>query len=260
MISPSYLVSRLKAAAQVERNAFSHLSEASRSLLLSFVGYHFAVPLLLTFMNTFLWSQGKDLGLVCLYNATLFGSLACGFYCNALALRLARPDVLFRIMSAGLVVPPLFLYSLPSLNRELIICIACVYGLVLGLYWSNRSLELAQNALSSVAAPFICGWALVASQELFGVDESYSHVITLLIAGSILVGGALGVRTLPRVQLRSVGVRPARRGAAWKESCRLLFLQGLSDVPLHPHGTRPRTASPRPTRPRRSASPGPPAR
>ena len=65
---------------------------------------------------------------------------------------------------------------------------------------------------------------------------------------------------------RAGGVKLAKNGNAYTGTTKvgkgnaITFRLIKVDANGKTHGTRPRTASPRPTRPRRSASPGPPAR
>ena len=70
-----------------ERERFASLPEPARSLLVSFIAFGVAAPLLTLFTNAFLWRQSQDLVLVTLFNGAWMAGVALSFILNGYLLR-----------------------------------------------------------------------------------------------------------------------------------------------------------------------------
>ncbi|MEN9846627.1 MAG: hypothetical protein RIS36_1774 [Pseudomonadota bacterium] len=157
-----------------ERERFASLPEPARSLLVSFIAFGVAAPLLTLFTNAFLWRQSQDLVLVTLFNGAWMAGVALSFILNGYLLRAMQLSWLYAI---GLVIQSvscLLLFGLQSVGLVEMLTFGVISGLAAGIYWSNRNLlilqvtegegrnyfcglESAIGTLLAVLSPFVLG-------------------------------------------------------------------------------------------------------
>jgi YQGE family putative transporter len=160
-----------------ERDRLSALSEGARSLLVSFIAFGLASPLVTLFSSAFIWRQNQDLVSIALYNGAWMTGVSLGFVINGFLLRRVRLSWMY---ATGLVIQSascLFLFELKTIRFDEVLTLGLISGLAGGVYWANRNLlslqttkgsardyfcglESALGTLLSVLSPLLFGWFL----------------------------------------------------------------------------------------------------
>lgn len=189
------MFSRLINRFNIEKSHFLALTPDVRRILLSYAFYLAAYPLVMTFMNAYLWRTSGNLWSIITYSLGYILSLPIGFYLNGLLLRYYSPVRLYFLgailqgITACLVV---FVSSGSQLN---ILVLGTVYGLGAGLYYGNKnylslvltrltnlvyynSVEQIVDLIINVVFPAIAGWFIALSTSNFvGSDNAYKLVM-----------------------------------------------------------------------------------
>lgn len=197
------ILTRLRA----ELRHFTSLNMSARSLLISFIAYSIASPLLGLFTNAFIWRQHRDVTAIALYNGTLMVGISLVFILNGHMLRHIKLSTLYAV---GLVLQSastLLLFGLESVAVVDLLVVGFVSGAASGFYWANRnllslqvtrsqdrdyfcSIESSLGTFLSVISPVICGWFLQLGFDAGGggIFDRYRGLafLTLMIQ---LVGG-----------------------------------------------------------------------
>jgi YQGE family putative transporter len=167
------IIKRLK----LEWEQFCELSAEARSLLVSFIAWGIASPLLGIFTNAFIWRQHQGVLALALYNGAWMIGISLMFILNGFVLRLIRLSSMYAL---GLVLQSasaILLFSLDRIVLEDLIAVGFISGAASGFYWANRnllslqvtrfqgrdyfcSIESSLATLLSVISPAVCGWFL----------------------------------------------------------------------------------------------------
>ncbi len=185
-----------------ERERFRGLSEGARSLLLSFIAFGMASPLLGLFTNAFIWRQNEDLVWIALYNGAWMTGVSVAFVLNGFVLGRVKLSWMYAL---GLVIQSascLVLFQLDTIQLSEVLALGLLSGAAAGFYWANRNVlslqmtrgpmrdyfcgfESALGTLLAVVSPLLFGWFLElgASSRAWNVLERYRFLaaITLLI-------------------------------------------------------------------------------
>jgi YQGE family putative transporter len=153
------------------------MNEGARSLILSFMAFGMASPLVTLFANAFIWRQSQDLVSIALYNASWMMGVSLGFVINGWLLSRVRLSWMY---ASGLVIQSascIWLFELETIRFSEVLVLGGVSGLAAGVYWANRNLlslqttkgpfrdyfcglESALGTLLSVLSPLLFGWFL----------------------------------------------------------------------------------------------------
>ena len=185
-----------------ERERFRALNESARYLILSFIAFGMASPLVTLFTNAFIWRQNQDLVSIALYNGSWMLGVSLGFVINGYVLSRVRLSWMY---ATGLVLQSascLWLFELETIRLNEVLTLGLISGLAAGMYWANRNLlslqttrgpfrdyfcglESALGTFLSVLSPLLFGWFLEAGlgAGAWDVIERYRilAVVTLVI-------------------------------------------------------------------------------
>ena len=189
------------------------LSSGARALLISFVAFGVASPLVTLFSNAFLWRMSHDVISIGSYNGAWMTGVSVGFVVNGYLLRRVKLSWLY---ATGLVIQSascLLLFKVESLQLLEVVALGLIAGLSAGIYWANRNLlslqmsqglqrdyfcglESAQGTLLAVVSPLLFGWFLELGigQDGKGIIDRYQFLAMLIIAIQI-VGAWYIIRT-----------------------------------------------------------------
>ncbi len=176
-----------------EKKYLGQLSSDQRRLLGGYFLFGLANPMILTFMQTFLWRASQDPLSIALYNLCFLSSLPIGFLLNGKLLKSGFPaQKLFFLGCALAGLGPLLLVFTNTTAINDVWMFGMLTGTSMGFFWGNRnyltsratssdnrfnfiSLESTLGAISSIFAPFIIGWFLVLGEklDLYSLDLAY---------------------------------------------------------------------------------------
>jgi MFS transporter, YQGE family, putative transporter len=167
-------IARLK----TELTHFHLLPIDVRRMLLSYALYLAAYPLIMTFMNAYLWRTSGNLWSVILYNLGFVLGVPVGFYLNGLLLK--KFHILRLYFSGTLLqaVIPCLVVFFPLTNLTGILLYGLIYGCGAGLFWANKnyldqqltrgsnrmyynSLGQIFDVLLNMIIPAVAGWFIV---------------------------------------------------------------------------------------------------
>jgi len=225
-----------------ELDHFRRLGPAATRLLQAIVLFILAGPLVNLFVNAFLWRTTHDIQLVAIYNLTIFAGLPVGFYLTGHLLRrfLTTHLYLAGCITQGCILSSLILFSHPSF--PFIIIYGSVFGIALGIYWSNRnlltllltsssnriyfsSLEQGFGIILGIIVPLIAGFFITFADShhlpsyplLFSVT-----VIIIVLSGFSLARVPIEKTPVPRITL-------SYASKTWNMSRALICTRGLVD-------------------------------
>jgi len=188
---------------KTELTHFHLLSVDMRRMLLSYALYLAAYPLVMTFMDAYLWRTSGNLWAIVLYNLGYVIGIPTGFYLNGLLLRKFH---ILRLYFFGLLLQaiiPCFVVFFPLANLIGILLYGCVCGCGAGLFWGNKnyldqqltrgsnrmyynSLGQIFDVLLSMLIPVCAGWFIIlVNTNHFG--QSFLAYKIIMIVACILL-------------------------------------------------------------------------
>lgn len=229
-----------------EKQYLGKLSNDQRRLLLGYFLYGLAHPMIITFMNTYLWrASGNPLDLA-LYNMCWYAGLPLGFLINGRLLKLFPTQKLFFLGCAFLGLGPLLLVATgPGAAGN-----SWLFGLLVGIsggfFWGNRnyltsrsttsenrfsfiSIESSLGALASIIAPFIIGWFLILGERwgLYSIANAYKIMSVLGWCLIIFVGYLVSRVKVKPIKLKYLTVQEPSN--LWNRLRRLEVMSGFID-------------------------------
>lgn len=193
----------------IELSHFQAMGENLQRLMLSYVFFLMARPLLDVFMSTFLWRQHNGALLMIMYYAGWVIGLPLGFWLNGILLkRFHVKDLYF----AGVVLQgfgaALAIFS-KNLNSSLILLFGTLFGFTASFFWANKnslsyllsrgknrlyynSIESSVRLIVGVVVPLVVGWLISSGENLsfYSVDQAYKAMIILAL-GLLFISGLL---------------------------------------------------------------------
>ena len=238
------MVSRIKRRVAIEHYYFKQLSREGRSLLHSLALFSLAEPLLVMFINTFLWRASSDLMLIAWYNLAIFVGLPAGFYANGRLLRRFAPMKLFRysVVTRAIVAMVILFFAANSYDR--IIVLGFLSGFSSGIFWANKnlftliftkprnriyfsSIEAGLFSVGGILMPLVAGWFIVMGETYgwYSVGTAYRAIglaafVILVAAGYMMRNVAVSIPQIQRIVLR-------RTSRNWNHSRLLVYTRGL---------------------------------
>lgn len=192
------MFSRFLKRFNTELQHFYALDSDVRRIFWSYGFYLAAFPLVMTFLNAYLWRSSGNLWTIVLYNLGYVVSLPAGFYLNGLllkkihVLRLYFVGALLQGVTACLIV----LFSV--INPVNILFLGLLNGVGAGLFWGNKnylslfltkhtnrvyynSMEQVMDLLINIVVPAGAGWFIYfATQSTFPFGLSAYKIIMIV--------------------------------------------------------------------------------
>ncbi len=232
-----------------ELSYFQVLTKDQRVLLLSFVLYSTAAPLLLVFLETFVWRQTRDPLLLIEYNVAFPVGIIATFALNGFLLNYFRIRTLYTLGCIAQALAPLtFLFFGEGMTSVgYFMFFSLLNGLAGGLYWANRntiashasqgarrfqfmSLDSALSTMTSAALPVLIGWCIILGERSGFVHVGVAYRFFGIIGACCLV--VSGIITLwiaeeVHVPIKMKGLFLKAPNRRWQKVRFVEFLSGL---------------------------------
>jgi YQGE family putative transporter len=225
---------------------FGALNQRAQSLLVSFVSYNIAAPLLTLFCNAYIWRQKQELMHVALYNGSWMIGLALVFVANGFALRHVALKWLYAL---GLVLQSAscaVLFAVRDLNVVNLIALGFFSGSMAALYWANRnllslqmtcgserdyfcSLESALGMLLSVVSPVAFGWFLQLGTNFEEDLVVYRYQILTAFTVVIQLAGAWYIVRTPFDDYSPQRILVSQASLFWNRARLFVALKGVAE-------------------------------
>ncbi len=206
----------------------AHLRELTgdqRKLLVTFLLYGFAAPLVVTYSGTYVWRNSESILLLGLFLCLYPLGLSLGFLLNGLLLRLYRPSILYAIGCLTVGFAPYVLVSV-SFTWTHVLLSGLALGTAAGLYYGNRnlltgivnadkhkyafmSLESLVGTMTQIISPALIGFLISfgATIGIGDVTESYRFVsiggfLILAFSGLFAISTQIGGKKIDRPTFR----------------------------------------------------------
>ena len=236
----------LRTFIEKERKYLHQLSSDQRRLLTGYFLYGLAHPMIITFMNTYLWRASGDPVDLALYNMCWYAGLPFGFLLNGRLLKIFPTQKLFLLGCAFLGLGPLLLVAIGQSAAQYSWAFGLIVGISGGFFWGNRnyltsrnttsenrfsfiSLESTLGAVSSIIAPLIIGWFLVLGDRFnwYSIAHAYEIMSVLGWCLIIFVGYLISQVKVKPIKLNHLTVQ--NPSALWNRLRRLEMLSGFID-------------------------------
>jgi len=217
---------RVRERVRREYSHFDNLGDDLKRLLFSYGLLLMAWPMIVTFVNAYLWQYGEGPNRLIFYNLMFFLGLPVGFWLNTLFLEKVH---VLKLYAAGAVVQGIsaFLVILyPAINIPTLSLYGLFFGVGSGLYWANKNyltlrlsrgrnrmyynnIEYSMDLLVYTIVPVVVGWLLVLG-EVWGIyvkESAYKYMlfvaqILLMLSGYIIQRVKIADFRVKRVLLR----------------------------------------------------------
>lgn len=231
-------VTRLK----TELAHFHALSVDMRRMLLSYALFLAAYPLVMTFMDAFLWRSNGNLWSIVMYNLGYVLGLPAGFYLNGLLLRKIHILRLyfFGTLLQAIIPCCIVFFSLHSMAA--ILFFGCLYGCGAGIFWGNKNyldqqltrgsnrmyyVSIGQifDVLLNMLVPACAGWFIILVTTNHFNPSFLAYKIVMVTAFCLLFGSGLAVQfsRIRQVVIRGVIVKRPSRAWQYMRLYNLLF-------------------------------------
>ena len=221
------------------------LSSEAKALLLSFVIYNILLPLLTTFTNAYIWRERGDLTSLLIFYIPAFCIIPVAFIIDGWLLKKIPIKWLFGLGIILLAMGNFILVFWKEIDNTALIITGLIWGLTIGLYWSNRNiltqqstndsnrnyfagLETSLQIIISLIVPILIGYFIELTNKygIISYEQSYKLLIGIALFGAII--GALFIvksnftdYTPRKIWLRSVSTR-------WNKLRFVSFLMGIT--------------------------------
>ncbi|NBC81800.1 MAG: hypothetical protein GVY19_00310 [Bacteroidetes bacterium] len=173
------MIKALSQTIKKQKDAFARFSPDAQRLLSLNLIYHLVLPIILIFVQAFLWGQTRDIKINLIYTLGSFGGNYVGYLMNGFLLRKYSIKVLFYIGMILSVLPMAVLVYTIDIQYSNIVWYGIVFGIGTGMYYSCRNF-LSYLATDNENRTFFAG------MEQFIIISG--NFITPLIFGPIIIG------------------------------------------------------------------------
>lgn len=122
-----------------ELSYFHQLSQAGKTLIISYALSGITDPVLYAFFNTFLWRETNDMRILAWYNFAFYAGLPLGFYLNGKLLKYISSTRLYLVGCVAEAVVVSALIFLSQTNYLALLIFGITFGMSAGLFWANRN-------------------------------------------------------------------------------------------------------------------------
>lgn len=199
---------------QLEFSYFNKLSILGKRLLVSYILFELASPLLSIFTNAFLWRYSNSFFHIIVYNLALFVVSPFIFYLNGLLLRKYSPTFLYLIGCILLPVSTILVVFFPSVETNIIILYGIISGIGNSFYWANLKLitlpattredrvyfsaiQSSAGTFINVVIPAVAGYIIVVGENTHLYSATFAYQSLSFIALFIMVLAGVLVHNFP---------------------------------------------------------------
>jgi len=227
------MFSRLLKRIHTELGHFYALDKNVRRILLSYALYLAAFPMVMTFMQAYLWRTSGSLWTIVIYYLGYIAGLPLGFYLNGMLLKkihVLRLYLIGAIIQGATACLVVFFPFHDSLN---ILLYGCLYGLGSGLFWGNKnylslfltkhtnrvyynSMEQIIDLFINIVVPATVGWFIIfTAGTTFPLDlTSYKIIMTVAFFLLILSGFVVQSADIKTISIKGLIVH--KPSASWR--------------------------------------------
>lgn len=225
---------------------FRALNQRAQSLLISFVSFNIAAPLLTLFCNAYIWRQKHELIHVALYNGAWMVGVALAFIGNGFALRYVALKWLYALGLVFQLAACAVLFAVSDLNLGNLTALGVFSGSMAALYWANRNLlslqmtrgserdyfcsvESALGMLLSVVSPALFGWFLQVGTKFEEGLVVYRYQILTTFTVVIQLAGAWYIVRTPFDDYSPQRILVTRASSFWNRARLFTALKGVAE-------------------------------
>jgi len=168
-----------------QKEAFAVFNPDAKDLLRLNLMYHLVFPIIMIFVQAYLWGDTKDPKINIIYTLGSFGGNYLGYLINAFLLRKISIKPLFYIGLILSVLPMVLIVYFVEVNISSIVWYGLLFGIGTGMYYSCRNFlsylvtnEESRNffagmeqfiiIISNFITPFLFGFVIIGLGEKFG--------------------------------------------------------------------------------------------
>ncbi len=216
---------------------FKSLSNNAQKLLISYFFVGMSYPLILTFVNAYIFKKHGDILTLSVYYLGYFAAVTATFFMNGFLLKKIPIKRLYFAGTLFMGISPLILvfYTHTAIYNYFIY--GLIGGLGLGFHWANRNyftqvetkseernyfqgFSFSADTITSVVIAFIAGWLLV-----LGV----SYQALMFVAFIFLTAAGLFILKTHFPQPKIRQIRPKKASKNWKDIRLLQFGVGVGE-------------------------------
>lgn len=162
-----------------QKEAFERFSSDAKRLLSLNLIYHLVLPIILIFVQAYLWGQTRDMKINLIYTLGSFGGNYLGYLMNGFLLRKFSIKILFYIGLILSVLPMALLVYTIDIQYSNIVWYGLLFGVGTGMYYSCRNF-LSYLATDNENRTFFAG------MEQFIIISG--NFVTPLLFGPVIIG------------------------------------------------------------------------
>jgi len=200
---------------RIELSHFQEMGKNLQMVLLSFIFYLLASPLLGVFLSAFLWRQSGNIFFLALYYLGWSLALPLGFIVNGILLKKIHVKYLYFVGAVLPILGPVLAIFSQSLSSQLVLGYGLIFGFTAGIFWGNKNslsffltkgknrvyynmLEFSLSLLSSVFMPMFMGWVLqfMDQSQLLSVEAGYKGMVFISL-GLLIISGVFMLLASP---------------------------------------------------------------
>lgn len=217
------MFSRIKSRFRIELSHFRSLSGNARKMILSYIFYLAAYPMLATFMNAYLWRSSGNLWSIVVYNFGYVIGLPIAFYFNGIFLVRFHVLKLYFLGTLLQAVTPSLVLFFPPNGLTGLLLYGFIYGFGSGLFWGNKNyldLQITRGTnriyynsigqifdlIMNVIIPISAGWfiVLIASPETTSLFTAYKIIMIAAFVLLFLSGLTIQFSTIKQIIIRKM--------------------------------------------------------
>lgn len=230
---------------QTEYQHWLRLQPSARKMLVAFLFFELALPIVFVFSNAFLFRSSSDFRTLAWYNVGWFITVVASFYANGFLMRRFSITKLLGLGALGQGLVVFLLFGLSDIVWWKVFGFGLLNGIPIGMFWSNRhflELSLTENSnrnyyhglvsllvtFSEFVTPLSISsfMAVVFATEFISINQAYQAlglvtVLLLAVSGWLVQGVQVDV---PRWKKLWLG----RVKTSWNKVRAGIFLHGVT--------------------------------
>jgi YQGE family putative transporter len=187
-----------------EINHFRSLPQKARDLLISYLYFGATNPLILTFINAFIWRKQGDIESLAFYNIGNTIILPIIFYFNGYLLKKIKSTYLYFFGALFTAIAPITIVFFPISKSWHYLIFGSLFGVGYGIYWANRNyftfketashnrnyflgLNFSLRTLAGILVPAVIGWFIFLIPKYGYQISIVTALILLFFSGKKIV-------------------------------------------------------------------------